>query len=85
MSPAAGTRLGPYEIVDKLGAGGMGDVYRARDTRLDRIVAIKVSKSIPGSIGGLSSFGVCPMREASRKKFWVTAHLRFGRPGAGES
>ena len=36
-----GTRLGPYEIVDLLGAGGMGEVYRARDTRLDRTVAIK--------------------------------------------
>jgi serine/threonine-protein kinase len=38
----AGTKLGPYEIVDPLGAGGMGEVYRARDTRLDRTVAIKV-------------------------------------------
>jgi Tol biopolymer transport system component len=38
----AGTRLGPYEIVGALGAGGMGEVYRARDTRLDRSVAIKV-------------------------------------------
>src|SRR6185295_8810148 len=38
----AGTRLGPYEIVAPLGAGGMGEVYRARDTRLDRVVAIKV-------------------------------------------
>lgn len=36
------TRLGPYEIVDAIGAGGMGEVYRARDTRLDRTVAIKV-------------------------------------------
>ncbi len=42
MSLLAGTRLGPYEIVSLLGAGGMGEVYRARDTRLDRIVAIKV-------------------------------------------
>jgi serine/threonine protein kinase len=38
----AGTRLGPYEIVSPLGAGGMGEVYRARDTKLDRDVAVKV-------------------------------------------
>src|SRR6266702_2974940 len=38
-----GDRLGPYEILAPIGAGGMGDVYKARDTRLDRIVAIKVS------------------------------------------
>jgi serine/threonine-protein kinase len=42
MSVSAGTRLGPYEIVAPRGAGGMGGVYRARDTRLDRAVAIKV-------------------------------------------
>ncbi len=42
MTLAVGTRLGPYEIVALIGAGGMGEVYRARDTRLDRTVAIKV-------------------------------------------
>jgi serine/threonine-protein kinase len=38
----SGTRLGPYEIVELRGKGGMGEVYRARDTRLDRDVAVKV-------------------------------------------
>ena len=42
MNLTAGVRLGPYEIVAPIGAGGMGEVYRARDTRLDRTVAIKV-------------------------------------------
>src|SRR5688500_11209959 len=42
MSLAAGTRLGPYEIVSAIGAGGMGEVYRARDARLGRDVAIKI-------------------------------------------
>ena len=42
MALAVGTRLGPYEIVAPIGAGGMGEVYKARDTRLDRTVAVKV-------------------------------------------
>ena len=49
MSLAAGTKLGPYEILSPLGAGGMGEVYRARDTRLEREVAVKV---LPSHLSG---------------------------------
>jgi eukaryotic-like serine/threonine-protein kinase len=42
MQISSGTRLGPYEVIARIGAGGMGEVYRARDTRLDREVAVKV-------------------------------------------
>src|ERR1039457_1051034 len=45
MALTSGTKLGPYEIQSPLGEGGMGEVYRARDTRLDRSVAIKVLAS----------------------------------------
>ena len=45
MALTAGTRLGPYEIQSPLGAGGMGEVYRALDTRLQRIVAVKILPS----------------------------------------
>src|SRR6202051_189121 len=41
MTLSAGTRLGPYEVLASLGAGGMGEVYRARDTRLDRVIGLK--------------------------------------------
>src|SRR5262249_8661531 len=44
MAVSRGDRLGPYEILDAIGAGGMGEVYKARDTRLDRVVAIKLCK-----------------------------------------
>jgi hypothetical protein len=42
MPHAAGTRLGPYELVSPLGAGGMGEVWRGKDTRLERSVAVKI-------------------------------------------
>src|ERR1700689_2544342 len=43
MALTAGSRLGPYEILAAIGKGGMGEVYRARDTRLNRDVAVKIS------------------------------------------
>ena len=49
MALASGDRLGPYEIVSPIGAGGMGEVYKAKDTRLDRTVAIKV---MPARVAG---------------------------------
>jgi len=45
MPLSEGSKLGPYEIISLTGAGGMGEVYKAKETRLDRIVAIKV---LPG-------------------------------------
>ena len=48
MKIEPGTRLGPYEVVAPIGAGGMGEVYQARDSRLDRSVAIKV---LPAALG----------------------------------
>lgn len=57
MTLAPGTKLGPYEIVSSIGAGGMGEVYKARDTRLDRLVAVKViSEKMAGDPSALARF-----------------------------
>jgi Tol biopolymer transport system component len=61
MALASGTRLGPYEILAPIGAGGMGEVYRARDTRLDRIVAVKV---LPEQVAGREQLRERLAREA---------------------
>src|SRR5260370_8255986 len=61
MALTPGIKLGPYEIIAPLGSGGMGEVYRARDTRLDREVAIKV---LPGSLSSDASLKQRLEREA---------------------
>jgi eukaryotic-like serine/threonine-protein kinase len=58
---AAGTRLGPYEILSRVGAGGMGEVWKARDTRLDRSVAIKI---LPAALAENAQFKLRFEREA---------------------
>ncbi len=67
MSLQPGTLLGPYEILSPLGAGGMGEVYKARDTRLDRRVAIKI---LPGSLAGDPQF-----RERFDREARAISHL----------
>ena len=61
MGLATGTKLGPYEIQSPLGAGGMGEVYRARDTRLERDVTVKV---LPTNLSSDSSLRQRLDREA---------------------
>src|SRR5881397_349335 len=61
MPIAAGTRLGPYEVVAPIGAGGMGEVWRGRDTRLDRSVAIKI---LPAEFAQNAQFKLRFEREA---------------------
>jgi serine/threonine protein kinase len=72
MSIAAGSHLGPYEIVAPAGAGGMGEVWRARDTRLDRTVAIKV---LPAHLSSNSQYRARFDREAKAISSLTHAHI----------
>ena len=72
MALTSGTKLGPYEIVSPLGAGGMGEVYRANDTRLDRTVAIKV---LPASLSSDPSLKQRLEREAKAVSKLQHPHL----------
>jgi len=69
MPLAAGARLGPYEVLHLIGAGGMGEVYKARDTRLDRLVAIKL---LPSDLGG--DPGRCARFEREARAIASLAH-----------
>src|SRR6185503_13034930 len=64
MPLSADTRLGPYEILSALGAGGMGEVYRARDTKLDRAVAIKILPEAFAADTDRIARGAIPVAEA---------------------
>jgi serine/threonine protein kinase/WD40 repeat protein len=90
---ASGTRLGPYEIVGAIGAGGMGDVYRARDTRLDRTVAIKVVRTDfserfereARSISALNHPNICTLHDVGEQEGTAYLVMEFveGAPIAG--
>jgi len=62
MPLPSGARLGPFELLGLIGSGGMGEVYRARDTRLDRVVAIKVILPNVASNACGSSGTACPRK-----------------------
>src|SRR6266536_769252 len=72
MTLGAGARLGPYEIISALGAGGMGEVYKARDTRLDRIVATKI---LPETLAADAQFRERFDREARTISQLTHAHI----------
>jgi hypothetical protein len=71
MALAAGTKLGSYEVHAQIGAGGMGEVYQAHDTRLDRIVAIKV---LPTHLADRSELRERFEREARTGSIVCVAH-----------
>ena len=82
MTLAAGTKLGPYEILSPLGAGGMGEVYRARDTRLGREVAVKVLPELTaGCAEALARFEREAQAVAALSHPNILAIHDFGREG----
>ena len=74
MTLQPGTRIGAYEVTGSLGAGGMGEVYRARDTRLERDVAIKV---LPAAVRSRS--GAARAASSVRRGCWRRSTIRTSR------
>ena len=88
MPLSVGDKLGPYEILTRLGAGGMGEVWKARDTRLDRIVAIKISQDSfterfereARSIAALNHPNICQLYDVGPT--WIVMEFVEGSPVA---
>jgi len=84
MALSAGSHLGPYEILSPLGAGGMGEVYKARDTRLNRHVAVKVlPENLAGDAEALSRFEREAKSVAALSHPNILAIHDFGRDDGG--
>jgi serine/threonine protein kinase/Tol biopolymer transport system component len=93
MALSPGTRLGPYEIIAAIGAGGMGDVYKARDTRLERMVAIKIVRTDfserfqreAQSISALNHPNICTLHDVGEQDGAAYLVMEFvdGAPIAG--
>ena len=90
MPPSAGDKLGPYELLSPLGEGGMGQVWKASDTRLDRLVAIKISQerftarfeSEARAIGSLNHPNICQLYDVGPN--YLVMELVEGSPVANQ-
>jgi serine/threonine protein kinase len=91
MPLTSGSRLGPYDILSPLGAGGFGEVYKARDTRLDRTVAIKILPSAnpelkarfereAKAIAALTHPHICTLYDVGHQECFVVIVSRTGAP-----
>jgi serine/threonine protein kinase len=80
MTIATGTKLGPYQIQSQLGAGGMGEVYRARDTRLARDVAIKVLPASYADDKDRLQQGLCYAATTDGQRFLVNTYVQSNNP-----
>ena len=91
---SAGARLGPYEILAPIGAGGMGEVYKARDTRLDRTVAVKVSSEHfserfereARTVAALNHPSICTLHDVGPNYLvmeYIEGHMLKGPLGSG--